>query len=91
MTAMAIGASNDVNAEATAGQAFDPAKESTGKTDQVIAGVMYGIGGAAVVAGAVMLYLGVRDDKKAAETSHAMLVVPVLSPTQAGAAFQVRF
>jgi hypothetical protein len=48
---------------------------------------MYGVGGAAAVAGAVMLYLGVRDDKQAA---HATLV-PVISPTHAGASLQVRF
>ncbi|MCU1277006.1 MAG: ligand-gated channel protein [bacterium] len=89
MSALAVGASNDVQAEANAGQPFDPAKESAGKTDQVVGGVMYGVGAAAVVAGGVMLYLGVREDKKA--STHAMLVVPVLSPTQAGAAFQIRF
>jgi hypothetical protein len=90
MSAMAVGAGNDVQAEANAGQPFDPSKESTGKTDQIIAGVMYGVGGAAAVVGGVMLYLGVREDNKAA-SSHAMMVVPVLSPTHAGAAFQIRF
>jgi hypothetical protein len=88
MSALAVGAGNDVNAEANAGQPFDPAKESAGKTDQVIAGVMYGVGAAAAVTGGVLLYLGVRDDRRAA--THAM-VVPLVSPTYAGASLQIRF
>jgi hypothetical protein len=50
---------------------------------------MYGVGGAAAVTGAVLLYLGVRDDKRASETR--AMVVPVLSPTHAGASVQIRF
>jgi hypothetical protein len=89
MSALAVGAGNDVVGEANSGQRFDPSKESAGKTDQIVGGVMYGVGGAAAVVGGVMLYLGIRQDKNAAST-HAM-IVPVISPTQAGASLQLRF
>ena len=81
-SALAVGAGNSVTSEAKNGNAFDPSKESAGHTDQIVAGVMYGVGGAALVAGAVVTYLpGFRDAKQA---SQARMLVPALSPTYAG-------
>lgn len=86
-SALAVGAGNDVTSAAKNGGTFDPSKESSGHTDQLVAGVMYGVGGAALVAGAVVTYLGFRDAKNA---SQAMLV-PAISPSYAGASFKLSF
>jgi tetratricopeptide (TPR) repeat protein len=86
-SALATSAANEVSNEAMAGQPFDPSKESAGKTDQLVAGVMYGVGGAILVAGAVVTALGFVDAKKA---SHAM-IIPAVSPTQAGVTVQLSF
>jgi hypothetical protein len=53
-------AGDDINGAAQAGQPFDPARESAGKTDQIVADVMYGIGAAAVVTGVVLIVVGRR-------------------------------
>jgi tetratricopeptide (TPR) repeat protein len=86
-SALAAKAGDDVSADAAAGRQFDPSKESAGKTDELVAGVMYGVGGAAVVAGAVVTYLGFREAKQA---SRAM-VTPVMGPSYAGATLRLSF
>jgi hypothetical protein len=65
---------------------FDPSKQSAGKTDQVLEGVFFGIGGAAVVAGVVVFALGHHEAKAA-----RVAFTPVLSPRLAGGAVEVRF
>ena len=81
-------ASDSINAAAKAGGAFDPSKETEGHTDTVVSGVMFGVGGAAVVAGGVLLILGLREGK-AHESKVSLL--PVVSATSMGAAASVRF
>jgi tetratricopeptide (TPR) repeat protein len=81
-------ASDSVNAEAKAHQPFDPSKESQGKTDQVVSGVMFGVAGAAAVAGAVLVVLGTRE-RRAHESKVSLL--PALSPGAVGAIATVRF
>lgn len=82
-------AGDDVTKAASAGQPFDPKKESSGKQAQLIGGVLYGVGGACVAAGAVVLALGAIEGKKAA-SAHARLV-PVMAPGYAGALLQGTF
>jgi tetratricopeptide (TPR) repeat protein len=68
-------------------QPYDHAKEVAGKTDQILEGVFFGLGGAAVVTGAVLLALGYR------EAAHPPRIAlrPALAPGLAGASAQVRF
>lgn len=81
-------ASDSVNAEGKAHQPFDPSKESQGKTDRIVSGVMFGVAGAAAVAGAVLVVLGTRD-RRAHESKVSLL--PAVSPGAAGAIATVRF
>lgn len=81
-------ASDSINAAAKAGDAFDPSKEAEGKTDTIVSGVMFGVGGAAVVTGGVLLVLGLREGKV---HESKVSFVPMLSPTSMGAAASVRF
>lgn len=67
-------------------QTFDPSKQSTGKTDQLLEGVLLGIGGAAIVTGVVVYVLGHRE----AKASH-VAATPLLGPQTAGAALRVSF
>jgi len=53
-------ASNAVANAAKAGQRFDPAQESRGLTDQTVSIALLAVGGVAVVAGAIIYYLGWR-------------------------------
>jgi tetratricopeptide (TPR) repeat protein len=81
-------ASDSINAAAAAGQAFDPSKESAGQTDTIVSGVMFGVAGAAAVAGAVLTVMGVRERRAhGAGVSFA----PMLAPGYAGATAGVRF
>ena len=81
-------ASDSINAAAKAGQPFDPSKERAGTTDTIVSGVMFGVAGAAAVAGGVLLTLGIRAGR-ARETRVSL--IPILSPTVAGASVDVRF
>jgi tetratricopeptide (TPR) repeat protein len=62
-TALTVSASNSVTQEATQHQPFDPSKQHAGKATQLAADVLYSIGGAAVLSGAVLTYLGLRKPK----------------------------
>lgn len=78
-----------ITTEAMSGGVFDPAHEHASQTDGVAAGVLYGIGGAALAAGGVMIYLGYRDSKRGAAATAQ--IVPDLSPQRAGARAIIRF
>lgn len=81
-------ASDSINAAAKSGQPFDPSKEAQGKTDTIVSGVMFGVGGAAVVTGGVLLVLGVREGKLG---ESKVSLAPMLSPTSIGATGTLRF
>lgn len=81
--AMASSKSDSV-ASATA---FDPGADSAGRRDATLQWVFYGVGAAAVGAGAVLYYLGWRAD--AAESRVALL--PSWAPGGAGASLRVIF
>jgi len=81
-------ASDSINAAAKAGNPFDPSKESAGKTDTIVSGVMFGVAGAATVAGGVLLVLGIREGHA---HERRVSLLPTLSPTSVGASATVRF
>jgi tetratricopeptide (TPR) repeat protein len=68
---------------------FDGAKQQEGQTDQIVEGVMLGVGAAAVAAGAVVYVIGHRESRAARVRSATL--IPLAGPRQAGAALQVRF
>lgn len=78
---------DSINHAAQAGEAFDPSQESAGKTDTVVAGVLFGIAGAAAIAGGVLVGLGVRERRAQQRVS----LMPFASPTALGATVGVRF
>jgi len=66
---------------------YDPDKESSRKTYETMGWVSFGVGAAAIVAGATMYYLGWSTARSAsAETN--MSVVPVFGPDRAMLVFQ---
>lgn len=67
---------------------FDSSKQSAGKTDQIVEGVCFGVGGAAIVAGVIVYVLGHREAKS---SRSRMAVAPFVAPTRAGITTMVRF
>jgi tetratricopeptide (TPR) repeat protein len=68
-------------------QTFDPAKQSAGKTDQLLEAMFLGIGGAAVIAGLVVYVLGHRE----ARAGSRVAAVPLLGSHTVGAAARMGF
>jgi tetratricopeptide (TPR) repeat protein len=62
-TALTVVASRNVTQESTQRQAFDPSQQRTGKATQIAADVLYAVGGAAAVTGAVLTYLAYRKPR----------------------------
>ncbi len=69
---------------------FDPSADSQGKMFNTVGLVLDIVGGVAVAAGVVVAVLGVMKGKKGAEEPKVTFA-PVISPTTAGAALNVRF
>lgn len=67
-------------------QTFDPSKQSSGKTDQLLEGVFLGVGGAAIVAGVVVYVLGHREAK-----ASRVAMTPLVGPQTMGAALKMSF
>ncbi len=84
---LASQAADAIHAEVQSGAPFDPSKESAGKTDNVVSGLMYGVLGAAAIAGSVLVYLGVRESR----ASKNLAVTPIVSPHVGGVFMSVRF
>jgi tetratricopeptide (TPR) repeat protein len=89
LSILAKQASDSVTADAKAHLPFDPAKESTGRTDQIVGPVLIGVGAAAVVAGGVVYFLGHRDARAAGRSG--FVLAPALAPRFAGVALQGGF
>ena len=85
---LAINAGNDLTHLNQTMGTFDSNKQSAGQTDQIVEGVCLGIGGAAIVAGAVVYALGHRE--AAAHRSHAA-ITPFIAPGRAGVSALVSF
>lgn len=66
---------------------FDPKQFDTLHTDQVLTGVLFGLGGAALAGGGVLFALGRRDAMRASRAE----LTPSLSPRFAGASLTVRY
>jgi hypothetical protein len=88
MGVVAAGASNDVTETARSRGVFDPAKESTGETADIVQGVLYGVGVATIATGVTLTVLGYRDKRSA--SSRAMLL-PVAGQRSAGVVFSASF
>lgn len=82
-------AGDSVTSAAKAHQPFDPAKESTGKTDQILEAVFLAVGGVALAGGALLYYFGHREATRAGH--HGFVFAPALSPRFAGAKLEVTF
>jgi tetratricopeptide (TPR) repeat protein len=80
---LATSASEDLSGLSRNGGAYEPNRYSTGQTDQALSFALLGIGGAAVVAGAVVLGLGYRESRVARSLRVAL--------TGRGLALQGRF
>lgn len=81
-------ASDSINSAAKANQPFDPQQEKNGSTDTIVSGVMFGVAGAAAIAGGVLLTLGVRE-RHARESRVSLL--PAISSTSVGGVAAIRF
>ncbi|MCU1384506.1 MAG: TonB-dependent receptor [Acidobacteria bacterium] len=66
---------------------FDQGKYDAGKTDQILEGVLLGVGAAAVVSGAVLYGLGHRERKRAFNAQ----LIPQLAHTYAGISVRVGY
>lgn len=75
-------AADAIRSEQQSNIPFDPAKESAGRTDNVVSGVMFGVAGAAAVVGGTLLVLGIRERRAARQR---VSLSPILSPTAVGA------
>jgi hypothetical protein len=71
-------------------QKFDPSKQSAGKTDQVVSGVMLGLGAATAAGGALLIVLGRLEARRAGASERAS-ITPIAGPGLVGAAFSTRF
>lgn len=76
-------AGDDISAADANHQPFDPAKYSTYQSDQIVAGVLIGVGGAAVVTGTVLAIVGVRRGR--------VQVAPQVSAGRASVTASLRF
>jgi tetratricopeptide (TPR) repeat protein len=66
---------------------YDPKQFDTLHTDQVLTGVLFGLGGAALAGGGVLFALGRRDAVRASRAE----LTPSLSPRFAGVSLTVRY
>lgn len=79
---LAKNASDKISADNRSHQPFDQATYNTGKTEQILEGVLLGVGGAALITGGVLYFVGHHEAKRAQMAT----VAPMLSPTSAGVA-----
>jgi tetratricopeptide (TPR) repeat protein len=86
---LANNAGNDLSRVDQQMGVFDASKQRTGQTDQLIEGVMLGVGGAALVAGVVVYVLGHREAR--VSRLKTALVVPLAGAGHAGAALNFGF
>jgi tetratricopeptide (TPR) repeat protein len=86
-SALARSAGDTITDMSQKSQVFDPSVESNGKTLDVIGGVLYGVGGAAVLTGVALTVIGWHDLKKSKRAS----LTPLLGPRQAGAQLRLSF
>jgi outer membrane biosynthesis protein TonB len=81
--------SDAVSQEAKNHQPFDPSQEDSAHSRAIAGGVLLGIGGAALVAGTVVLVLGVRDSRRVQQASATL--IPIVGPQAAGATLRLAF
>ena len=81
--------SDAVAAEAKAGQHFDPAQESKALTDQTVEIALLAAGGAALVGGVVIYYLGWRQGAR--EGYRKVVLLPTVGPNVAALTLEGHF
>lgn len=84
---LAKNASDEISAANRNHQPYDAATYNTGKTEQILEGVLLGVGGAALVTGGVLYFVGRHEAKRA----QVATVAPMVSPTSAGLAVRGSF
>jgi len=77
--------SDDITTAAQMMGRYSASKDSTGKAEGIAGPVLLGVGGAAAVAGIVLIVAGQRAHHR------ALALVPAIAPTQAGAVLQGAF
>jgi tetratricopeptide (TPR) repeat protein len=80
---------NAVVAEAKAHQRFQDSQDTTGLADQTAEAVLFAVGGAAVIGGAVLYYVGWRQGAR--ERSRKLVFTPSIGLHSAGIALEGRF
>jgi hypothetical protein len=81
LNVLTVTTSRSIVDASNAGKPFDPSAESNGRAFAVAGPVLDAVGGAALVTGAVVYYLGVRD-RKLARASAFVPTVRVAASTQ---------
>jgi len=90
----AVKASSDIEDAAVAGEAFDPAVQSRGKSAETAQWVFYGLGALAVGAGAGLWFYGQHVTAASETTTWRVSVAPVVAPGQStfgGATLRIVF
>jgi tetratricopeptide (TPR) repeat protein len=85
---MAQQASNELSQLDRDHGTFDPAKQSAGRTDQVVEATMLSVGAVAAAGGALLIVLGRREARRG---GHETAFVPLVGRGLAGAALTTRF
>jgi tetratricopeptide (TPR) repeat protein len=86
----AVSASRDIEQAARNGDAFDPAVEKRGQSAETLQWVFYGLGTAAIAAGAGLFFYG-QHVTAAETTTWRVSFAPVLTPSQSGASLRISF
>jgi tetratricopeptide (TPR) repeat protein len=87
----AVNASNDVEQAARNGDSFDPAVENRGHSAETAQWIFYGLGTAAIAAGAGLWFYGQRLTAASETTTWRVSLAPTLGPGQSGATLRVNF
>jgi tetratricopeptide (TPR) repeat protein len=86
----ASSASDDIEAAARANQAFDPAVEDRGKSAETLQWVFYGLGTAAIAAGAGLWFYG-QHVTATETTTWRVSLAPTIAPHHGGATLRISF
>jgi hypothetical protein len=87
----AVGASEEIEAAARAGDEFDPAVEERGKSAQKAEAIFTVLGLAAAAGGAALYIYGNHVTAASETTTWRVSLAPVIGPGQGGASLRISF